>query len=120
VIYNETNITKRKAGSKELVKWLNRLGHGIPYDEVNYLETTLAQDAVRNQIFKSFCPSILQPSIFVTFVWDNNDNNTLNETSMHVTNGVFVQLKSLGQVNECSAYERVARNKDRTFQTNYK
>ena len=26
---------KRKTGSKEVIKWLNSLGHGISYDEVN-------------------------------------------------------------------------------------
>jgi hypothetical protein len=87
---------------------------------VNYLETAVAKMQCAIKFLKAFARLILQPSIFVTFVWDNNDNNTLNETSMHVTNGVFVQLKSLGQVNECSAYERVASHKDRTFQTNYK
>jgi hypothetical protein len=43
--------------------------------------------------FKELSPVYsLQPSIFVTFVWDNNDINLeiLNETSMHATNGIVV------------------------------
>eukprot|EP00794_Sanderia_malayensis_P010526 gene10526-11631_t len=67
--------TKRKTGSKVMVKWMNRLGHGISYDEVDFLETFLAEKATKHQEVKSFCPSSLLPSTFVTFVWDNNDVN---------------------------------------------
>ncbi|XP_065673593.1 uncharacterized protein LOC136090680 [Hydra vulgaris] len=130
VIYNVTNghhrcskhvllglSTKRKTGSKELVKWLSKLGHGISYDEVNYLETFLAQNAMQNQIFKSFCPSVLQPSKFVTFVWDNNDINpeTLKGTSMHVTNGIVIQLQNIGQVHKNEVNEIISRKRERFF-----
>ncbi|XP_047132181.1 uncharacterized protein LOC124811086 [Hydra vulgaris] len=131
VIYNITNgnhrcskhvllglSTKRKTGSKELIKWLNKLGHGISYDEVNYLETTLAQNAIQNQNLKSFCPSVLQPSRFVTFVWDNNDINpeTLNGTSMHVTNGIVIQLQNqVDQVHKDRVNEKVTRDRERSF-----
>ena len=85
---------KRKTGSKDVLKWLNRLGHGISYDEVNVLETFLAEQAVYNQTNRAFCPSSVQPSFFVTFVWDNNDVNpeSLNGNVMHCTNGIIVQL----------------------------
>eukprot|EP00112_Aurelia_sp_Birch-Aquarium-sp1_P026952 Seg990.3 transcript_id=Seg990.3/GoldUCD/mRNA.D3Y31 product="hypothetical protein" protein_id=Seg990.3/GoldUCD/D3Y31 len=33
---------KRKTGSRQVVKWLNRFGHGISYDEVCVLETSIA------------------------------------------------------------------------------
>ena len=87
IIYTSTNgkhrcskhvllsfTTKRKTGSKLMIRWLNSLGHGISYDEVNYLETSLAE-AVENESIKSYCPSAVLPSVFVTFVWDNNDIN---------------------------------------------
>ena len=66
---------KRKTGSKTLVGWMNKFGHCISYDDVNYLETTLAMDAMYNESIRSFCPSLILPSLFVTFVWDNNDIN---------------------------------------------
>ena len=66
---------KRKTGSKDVLRWINRYGHGISYDEVNVLETFLAEEATYNQTNRRFCPSSVQPSRFLTFVWDNNDIN---------------------------------------------
>eukprot|EP00794_Sanderia_malayensis_P013591 gene13591-14999_t len=86
--------TKRKTGSKQLVRWLNKFGHSISYDEVSYLETSLANQQAEQQIHKSFVPAIIKPSRFVIFVWDNNDINpeTLTGISMHCTNGILIQL----------------------------
>ena len=44
---------KRKTGSKTLVEWMNKYGHCISYDEVNYLETTLAIDAMYHESIQS-------------------------------------------------------------------
>lgn len=87
--------TKRKTGSKDLVKWLNRFGHCISYDETAYLETFLANEEIKNQMVKFYVPYSVQLSSFITFVWDNNDINpeTLSRTSMHCTNGIIVQLR---------------------------
>ncbi len=85
---------KRKTGSKEVVNWLNKLGHGISYDKVRYLETSLGIQQTKQKILKTLVPSIIQPSRFVTFVWDNNDVNpeSLTGVNMHCTNGIMVQL----------------------------
>lgn len=85
--------TKRKTGSKHIVYWLNRLGHGISYDETCLLETSLAIQQSKEQVLKTFVPNIIQPSQFVTFVWDNNDINpeSLTGVSMHCTNGIMIQ-----------------------------
>ncbi len=34
--------TKRKTGSKQVISWMNRLGHGISYHETCAFETHLA------------------------------------------------------------------------------
>lgn len=88
--------TKRKTGSKDMVKWLNRFGHRISYDKVSFVEAHLAEEATNNQLVKSYCPSLIQPSLFVTFVWDNNDINpeSLTGKVMHCTNGIIMQLQS--------------------------
>jgi len=75
LVYNVTNgkhrtskhallalCTKRRTGSKQMIKWLNRFGHVISYDETAYVETTLAEDEVKNQIVRSYCPNMVQPS----------------------------------------------------------
>ena len=84
---------KRKTGSKEMVQWVNRFGHGMSYDEVCYAETTLALNQTKNDLRKNFCPSIIQPLSCITFIWDNNDVNPecLTGITMHC---VITQLVS--------------------------
>ena len=83
-----------------MITWLNKLGHGISYDEVNFVETSLAKEMVKNQQLKSYTPSSVQPSQFLTFVWDNNDINpeSLNGKNMHVTNDIIVQREEHSDV----------------------
>ena len=114
IIYSATNAkhrcskhvnlalsVKRKTGSKHMITWLTKLGHGISYDEVkNFVETSLAKEMVKNQQLKSYTPSLVQPSQFLTFVLDNNDINpeSLNGKNMHVTNGIIVQCEEHSDV----------------------
>ena len=48
---------------------------------------------MKNNISKSFVPNNVQPSVFVTYVYDNCDHNpeTLSGVSMHCTNGIMIQ-----------------------------
>jgi len=68
------------------------MGHSISYDEVNVLETALAEKQVQHQLLKSYVPSTVIPSTFVTFVYDNCDHNleTLSGASMHCTYGIII------------------------------
>jgi len=108
IIYNSSNgriktikhiqlalVTKRKTGSKFLINCLNRLGHCTSYDQVSIIETSFAeaQAVLRNQ--RSFVPNNVQPSRFVTFVYDNCDHNpeTSSGVSMHCTNGILIQRR---------------------------
>ena len=83
IIYNVTNAkhktskhvllslcTKRRTGSKRLINWLNKFGHGISYDETLFVETTLAKDEVENQETRSYCPSILEAMRYKIFFID--------------------------------------------------
>ena len=53
--------TKRKTGSRVMLDSLNRLGHSISYDKVNYVETSLAELNVTNQSNQSFVLNNVQP-----------------------------------------------------------
>ena len=88
--------TKRKTGSRLMLDSLNCFGHSISYDEVNNVETSFAKLNVRNQSNRSFVPNNVEPSSFITFVYDNCDHNpeTLSGASLHVTNGIIFQLSS--------------------------
>ena len=108
LIYNSTRGTiktvkhtqlglfaKRITGSRLMIDCLNRLGHTISYHEVNSLETAFAETKIHNQMLQSYVPPRVVPSTFVTFVYDNCDHNpeTLTGVSMHVTNGIMIQLQ---------------------------
>ena len=79
---------KRITGSVDAVRWLNRFGHSSSYDEINVLETKLAEEQVNNQTNMSLVPTHIQPIVFVTFCFDNCD---------HIWN-LFTTLLYMGQI----------------------
>ena len=87
---------KRKTASKFVINCLNRLGHSISYDEINHVETVFTEQQSVHQNIKSYVPNNVQPSIFVTFVYDNCDHNpeTLTGVSMNFTNDIIIQRSS--------------------------
>ena len=117
IIYNMSNgkiktikhvqlgiATKRKIGSRLMLDSLNQLGYSISYGEVNNVETSFAELNVKNQSNQLFVPNNVQPSSFVTFVYNNCDHNpeTLSGASLHVTNGIIIQLLSKTEESEQS------------------
>ena len=89
-------FVKRKTGSRLLIECLNRLGHAISYHEVNSLEIRFSEEQVEYQLVRVYVPPAVQPSTYLTFVYDNCDHNpeTLTGATMHCTNGIIIQRKS--------------------------
>jgi len=110
---------KRRTGSKEILRWISKLGHGVCYDDIIFLESSLANDAFQGQSMKSFCPASIQPSTFITFIWDNNDINpeSFSGQVMHCTNGIAVQLRSNGppRLADTSILRVCGKKRQRTF-----
>ena len=98
---------KRKTGSKIVIQWLNKFGHGMSYNDVLVLETRLATEKSKNQDHRSFTPAVICPSSFVTFVWDNNNINpeSLPGISMHCTNGIVIQSSGVVQNQSTSVFQ---------------
>ena len=73
------------------------MGHSISYDEVNLMETKLADDQAR-MISREFVPTNIQPSLFVTFVYANCDHNmeSIYGATLHCTNWIIIQVKKNG------------------------
>ena len=84
---------KRKTGSVDTVRWLNCFGLSITYDEINALETKLAEEQVNNQTDTSLVPNHIQPSVFVTFCFDNCDHNmeSIYNATLYRTNDIIIQ-----------------------------
>ena len=71
------------------------MGHAISYNEVNLVETKLADDQAQI-VSREFIPTIIQNSSFVTFVFDNCDHNmeSIYGATLHCTNGIIIQVKA--------------------------
>ena len=84
---------KRKTGSVSVIRWLNRYGHSISYDELNAVETKLAEDQIHDDNFRKYLPNNIQKHTFVTFVYANCDHNTesIYNSTLHATNGIIIQ-----------------------------
>ena len=110
-------FTKRKTGSKLLISCLNRLGHCLSYDEINNVETSFADQQAHRQLHRDFVPNNVQPSEFITFVYDNCDHNpeTLNGQSMHFTNGIIIQ-KATGESRLSVSPTKAHPKRKRSFQ----
>ena len=106
---------KRKTESKDILTWLNRLGHCIFCDEVNRIETYLAEIESKNNENENFIPSNINPSSFVSFVADNGDHNpeSLNGKSLQCTNMIMLQPQ---EPNHISINEEPAIMFDVTYQ----
>ena len=85
--------TKRKTGSKELITWLNCLGHSISYHDVSLVERHIAEEQIVNVTTAAYVPNNIKPEEFVTFVYDNGDINVESgyERSYHCTNAIAIQ-----------------------------
>ena len=56
-------VLKRKTGSKQIVSLLNKFGHCISYDEVNMVETAVAEEQLYQKMYSSYVPDSVQPSV---------------------------------------------------------
>ena len=85
---------ERKRTKKACWAWSER---SISYDELNALETKLAEEQVNNQTNTSLVPTLIQPSVFVTFYFDNCDHNmeSIYNATLHGTLGIII--KQLGK-----------------------
>ena len=135
ILYNSSNgriktmkqlqlgvFTKRKTGSKLLIECLNKLGHSVLYYAVNHFEIFTAENESKNACLQNYVPKKVQPSSFVTFVYDNCDHNpkTINGEVMHCTNAMIIQRtpKQANHISICStkpiqkrrSFEPIAKN----------
>ena len=90
-LYQHANKTFHfVSGSKDVITWMNRYGHIVSSDEVNLVETNTAETQAPI-LSRKFMPRIMQPSTFVTFVFDNCDHNLESKFNSHCTNGIMIQ-----------------------------
>ena len=87
---------KRITGSVSVIRWLNRYGHCISYDEINATETILAEEQVHMQTARRYVPNNIQPGLPITFVYDtcDHDAESIYNVTVHGTNGIVILMKN--------------------------
>ncbi|KAL8567726.1 hypothetical protein ACOMHN_009034 [Nucella lapillus] len=91
---------KSLTGNVELIKTLNRLGHGVSYEQLEENDTALCLQKLADAINKRVIfPTSIQPYVMSNVSWDNIDRleATLDgRGTSHRVNGIIVQPKVFG------------------------
>ena len=90
------SVIKRITGSVDAACWLNGFGHSISYDEVNALQTKLAESKSNT----SLVPTRIQSGVFVTSCLNNYDRNmeSIYSATLHGINSIIIQQLNTQQV----------------------
>ena len=85
-----------KTGSKNIINKLYRLGLGISYTELMFIQDKWTECSVGQS---RTCPSNLRTGVIATHVFDNIDwkNKNINCQESHYTNSVLVQKYDLAE-----------------------
>ena len=87
-------------GSKQLITILNRMGHCCSYEEVELVDTSLANEILaKSDETGVIIPSNIHPGVFVQMSADNNDINeeTIDgKNTLHATTLVVYECKQYG------------------------
>ena len=105
--------------SKLAVTMLNRAGHSISYDELQRVDTAIANDIVkRSEEFGVVLPSNIQKGSFIRIAADNLDVNeeTIDgKNTTHATSIVFFQRKLEGNFADQPTLPSRSKTRDRTL-----
>ena len=94
--------------SKQLITMLSRMGHCSSYDDVEAMDTSIANETIaKSDIFGVVLPSNIFTGVFVQVAGDNNDINedTLDgKRTTHVTTLVLFQRGQFGPAPKPKVY----------------
>lgn len=91
---------KTLTGNIELIKTLNKLGHGVSYSQLEENDTALCLQKLAAACYQRVVlPASIKPHVFTNLAWDNIDR--LEETltgkgTSHRVNGIVVQANVYG------------------------
>ena len=109
---------KTLTGNVEIIKLLNKFGHGVSYSQLEENETALClQKLAASLNQKVALPACIKPHVFTNLAWDNIDR--LEETltgkgTSHRVNGIAVQPKVYGPDLHRAELPHIERKKQRS------
>ena len=116
------NAVKTLTGNVELIRMLNRLGHGISYTQLEENETALClQKLMATESHKVALTAAIKPFIFTTLAWDSIDRieETLTGSgTSHRVNGIGVQ-KMTDESNVANELPAIERQKQRSVPSSF-
>ena len=116
-----TYTVKTLTGNTELIRSLNRLGHGISYSQLEENDAALCMEKLSSGwTGQATIPSNIQPYLFTNLAWDNIDR--LEETltgkgTSHRVNGIAVQANVFGPHLPRAALTNVKKTKQISITT---
>lgn len=110
---------KTLTGNVELIRTLNRLGHGISYSQLEENDTALCLQklAAISTSQHPTLPTSIQPYVFTNLAWDNIDRREETLTgkgTTHRVNGIAVQARMHGPRLPPAALPKIDKQKQRT------
>ena len=106
---------RHMTGSKEIVRMLNHYGHCISYDELERLDTAIANEIIqKHETDGIVLPNNIRPGRFIHFAADNNDLNeeTLDgKSTTYATTLVMYQEQDIGHGNFGHCFLQQSRDK---------
>ena len=114
---------KTLTGNTEIIKALNRFGHGMSYTQLEENDTALSlQKLAAGLNERVLLPTSIKPHVFTTLAWDNIDRveETLSgKGTSHRVNGVAVQPTVFGPDPPPNDLPRIDKLKQRTLSTEH-
>ena len=106
---------RHMTGSKEIVRILNHYGHSISYDELEQLDTAIANEIIQKHETDGIVLSNnIRPGRFIHFAADSSDLNeeTLDgKHTTHATTLVMYQEQDIGHGNFGHCFLQQSRDK---------
>ena len=116
-------LPKILTGNIEIIKILNKFGHGVSYSELEENNTALClQKLATGPTQRVVIPVSIQPNVFVNLAWDNIDRleeRLTGKGTLHRVNGIVVQAKVYGPFRPRANLPHIEKKKQRSVSAEY-
>ena len=114
---------KTLTGNTEIIRVLNKYGHGMSYTQLEENDTALCPQKLASGVDeKVSLPASIKPHVFTNLAWDNIDRieETLSgKGTSHCVNGNVVQPRVFGPNPPSKDLPRIDKRKQRTLSTEH-
>lgn len=114
---------KTLTGNTEIIRILNKSGHGMSYTQLEENDTALCLKKLASSLDERVSlPASIKPHVFTNLAWDNIDRieETLSgKGTSHRVNGIVVQPRVFGPDPPPKDLPRIDKRKQRTLSTEH-